>query len=96
MKTVTVPTRARTLNALLKQTHRRNVVLESADGERFVLASIADWEGFDVGNSSDFAAEVRLTARNKKLAQRMADRRKEDKSHPRVSVEQVRRELGIE
>ena len=42
MKTVTVPTRARTLNALLKQAHRRNVVLESADGERFVLASIAD------------------------------------------------------
>ena len=96
MKTVTVPARAKTLNALFKQAHRRNVILESATGERFVLASITNWEGFDVGNSDDFAVEVKHTAQNKKLAQRMAERRKEDQGRPTISLEQVRQELGIE
>ena len=95
MKPVAVSSRAKTLNTLLKKARRRNVILESADGERFVLAPIAEWEGFDVGNSDDFAIEVKRTANNKKLAKLMAKRRAKDTGKPRLSLEGVRKELGL-
>jgi len=83
------------LNSLLKKARRRNVIIESADGERFVLAAISQWQGFDVGTSDDFAVEVRRTAQNKKLAKLMAVRRAKDKGKPRLSLEQVRKEIGL-
>jgi len=83
------------LNSLLKKARRRNVIIESADGERFVLATISQWQGFDVGTSDDFAVEVRRTAQNKKLAKLMAVRRAKDKGKPRLSLEQVRKEIGL-
>ena len=95
MKPVTIPSRAKVLNSLLKKARRRNVILESADGERFVLASIEAWQGFDVGESEDFAVEVKRTARNKKLAKVMAERRAKDKDRPRFSSEEIRKELGL-
>jgi len=95
VKPVTVPSRAKVLNSLLKKARRRNVIIESADGERFVLAAISQWQGFDVGASDDFAVEVRRTARNKKLAKLMAARRAKDKGKPRLSLEQVRKEIGL-
>jgi hypothetical protein len=96
MKPVSVPPQAKTLNNLLKKARRRNVILESADGERFVLASIAQWQGFDVGSSDDFGVEVKRTARNKKLAKLMAERRAKDKGKPRISLDKVRTELRLE
>jgi len=96
MKPVTVPSRAKALNSLLKKARRRNIILESADGERFVLAAIAEWQGFDVGHSDEFAVEVRRTARNKQLAKLMAARRAKDKNKPRLSLEKVKKELGLE
>lgn len=95
MKPVAVSPRAKTLNDLLKKARRRNVILESPDGERFVLAPIGHWVGFEVGDSDDFAVEVRRTAANKKLAKFMAQRRVHDKSQPRRSLEEVRKELGL-
>lgn len=95
MKPVTIPSRAKALNSLLKKARRRNVILESADGERFVLASIAHWQGFDVGNNKDFAVEVKRTAQNKELAKLMAKRRAKDRGKPRLSLEEVRKELGL-
>jgi len=61
MKTVTVPTRAKTLNQLLKKARRTGLILQSADGQRFVLASLEHWAGFEVGAGDDFAREVKLT-----------------------------------
>lgn len=95
MKPVTIPSRAKVLNGLLKKARRRNIILESVDGERFVLAFITHWQGFDVGNSQDFAVEVKRTAQNKKLAKLMAERRAKDKSKPRFSSEDIRKELGL-
>jgi hypothetical protein len=96
MKTITVSASAKTLTALLKKARRRSLILESPDGERYVLAPIRDWEGFSVGRSQDFAIEVRRTARNKKLAQLMAERREQDKGKPRVSLKDFKKELGFE
>ncbi len=95
MKPVTISSRAKALNSLLKKARRRKVILESADGEQFVLASLSQWQGFDVGASEDFAVEVKRTARNKKLAKLMAERRTKDKGKPRHSLEKIKKELGL-
>jgi len=96
MTTVFVPAQAKALNSLLDKARHRNVVIESADGERFVLASIKQWQGFDVGDSDDFTEEAKRTAQNKELAKAMADRRMKDKGEPRLSAAQVRKEIGLE
>jgi hypothetical protein len=96
MKPVTVSSNAKTLNALLKKARRRDVILESAEGERFVLSSMARWQSFEVGDSDDFAVEVQRTAQHKRLAKVMTERRVKDQSKPRLSIEKVRQELGLE
>jgi hypothetical protein len=95
MKPVPVPSTSKALNNLLKKARRRHVILESADGERFVLASISDWQGFAVGNSKDFSVEVRRTAQNKSLAKLMSKRRAKDKANPTVSAEVIKKHLGL-
>ena len=95
MKPVPVPSTSKILNSLLKKARRRNVILESADGERFVLASISDWQGFDAGLNSDFSVEVSRTAANKDLASLMARRRAKDKARPAVSAQDLKRQLGL-
>ena len=88
MKTVTVPARAKTLNSLLKRARRTGLILQSADGQHFVLASLEHWEGFDVGAGDDFAREVKLTVRNKKLMKFLAERRTHGKKIPLAKVKE--------
>jgi hypothetical protein len=95
MKPVSVPSTSKTLNSLLKKARRRNVILESADGDRFVLAAIPDWQGFTVGNSQDFSAEVQRTTQNKDLAKLVSKRRAKDKARPGFSAEEVKKQLGL-
>jgi len=85
MRAIPIPTRARTLNDLLRKARRKQVVLESADGERFVLASIQGWEGFEVGEDDDIT-------KNKKLMSRLASRRSGGKKIP---LAEVRARLGL-
>ena len=60
MKTITVSARAKTLNVLLKKARQKEVILESVDGQRFVLASIRDWQGFEVGEDDDITKNKKL------------------------------------
>ena len=76
MKTVTVSPRAKTLHNLLRKARRNGLILQSPEGERFVLTPIGNWIGFDVGDSDDFAEEVKMTVRNKKLMKFLAKRRR--------------------
>lgn len=92
MKTIIVPARAKTLNELLKKARRTGLILQSADGQRFVLASIKDWEGFDVGAGDDFAREVKRTAQNKKLMKFLTERRTQGK---RIPLTKVKEQLGL-
>jgi hypothetical protein len=92
MKTVMVSARSRTLNDLLKKARRTGLILQSADGQRFVLTSVEQWEGFDVGADDDFAREVKKTARNKKLMKFLAGRRSNGK---RIPLAKVKEELGL-
>ena len=92
MKTITVPAREKTLNDVLKKARRNGVILQSADGQRFVLTSIKNWEGFHVGASNNFANEVKLTAQNKKLMQLLSERRRRTK---RIPLTKVKEQLGL-
>jgi hypothetical protein len=92
MKTITVPSRAKMLNDVLKKARRNGLILQSAAGERFVLTSIKNWEGFDVGESNNFAQEVKLTVGNKKLMKFLFERRGQAK---RIPLAKVKEQLGI-
>jgi hypothetical protein len=93
MKTITVPARAKTLNNVLKKARRNGLILRSADGQRFVLTSIENWQGFTVGAGDDFAQEVKSTVRNKKLMKFLAGRRSHAK---RIPLATVKAQLGID
>ncbi len=94
MKTIAIPSRAKSVNALLKKARRRSVVLESADGQRYVLTAVSNWEGFEVEESEDFGEEVKLTSRNKPLMKFLVERRKKAKGKSK-SLEEVEKELGL-
>jgi hypothetical protein len=94
MKTINVSPRAKALNALLKAARGQSLILRSTEGERFVLTSIGDWQGFDVGESDDFAEEVTRTARNAELMTVLAERKRANGSQ-RSSIEEIKRDLDI-
>ncbi len=85
MKTTPVPARAKSLNDMLKKARRKTLILEAADGAKFVLAPVAGWEGFELDESEDITKNKRLM---KHLASRKSDR-------PNVSLQSVKAELGL-
>ena len=91
MKTVAVSPRSKAVHSLLKKASPDGLILESPDGDRYVLAPLKGWVGFDVGNSEDFGKEALLTARNKKLIKHLADRRHSGK---RIPLEEARKQLA--
>ena len=95
MKSIPVSARAKTLNELLKQARRGTIILESADGQRFALTSVNDWEGFDVGSSRDFADEEERTGKNKRLMKSLATRRKRVTGKS-IALAEVKQQLGLE
>jgi len=92
MRTVTVSPRAKTLNDLLKRAKRGSLILQAANGQRFVLTSLENWTAFEVGNGDDFDREVKATVENKKLMKHLASRRSGSK---RIPLAIVKEQLGI-
>ena len=82
MKTIKVPKRAKSVNALLKEARHENLILRTADGDEFILAEI-----------DDFSREIELTRENKRLM-RLLDRR--SKQQATVSLDEAKAQLGIE
>jgi hypothetical protein len=95
MKPILISSRAKTVNELLNKARRKTIILESADGQRFALTSIGDWEGYDVGRNADFAKEVEQTGKNKRLMSSLATRRKGGTT-PAIPLADVKKQLGIE
>jgi hypothetical protein len=81
MKTVKVSSRARSLNTLLKQATKENLIIRSLDGREFILAEI-----------DDFDREIALTRKNKQLM-RLLDRRGKQKAA--ISLTEAKAKLGI-
>jgi PHD/YefM family antitoxin component YafN of YafNO toxin-antitoxin module len=83
VRTIPVPARSRTLNELLKKARRKSLILESTDGHRFVLASLEEWEGFEVGEE---------ITQNKNLMKHLSERRSDGKT---IHLDEVKAELGL-
>ncbi|MBI3538188.1 MAG: hypothetical protein HY070_11615, partial [Chloroflexi bacterium] len=74
MKAVTVSANSKALKDLLNRARRRDVILESEDGEQYVLARITNAQSFFIGDTDDFASEVELTRKNKRLMKFLDER----------------------
>ena len=81
MKTVIITTRAKKLNALLKQARRGGLILRSPEGHEFILAEI-----------DDFNREIELTRKNKKLIKLLDERARQTKTY---TAAEVRAKLGL-
>lgn len=81
MKTVIISTRAKKLNALLKQARQGGLILRSPEGHEFILAEI-----------DDFNREIELTRKNKKLMKLLDERGKQAKTY---TAAEVREKLGL-
>jgi hypothetical protein len=105
MKPITISRRLKFLNTLLEQARRSNLILQSADGEQFILARItdvqspaddvlADAHAFTVGESDDFDEEIVATRQNKALMAFLDERAALSQPGRGTSLEEMRRRLG--
>ncbi len=78
---------------MLRQAQETSLILQTADGRRFVLAVLGGWQGFEVGNDEDFGKEVERTVENRELMQFLAQRRRGGKN---ISLAEVRARHGLE
>lgn len=92
MKVVTVPAEQTFLFDLLMEVQEEGLIIQTADGQQFVILSLEDWQGFEVGESDDFEQEVTATSENKALMAFLVERRGNGK---RVSMADVKKELGL-
>jgi len=92
MRVVTVPAKEKFLFDLLKAVQDEKVILQTTEGQQFVLLSLEGWKGFDVGGSENFKREVKVTAENKELIAFLETRRSNGK---RIPMEDVKRQLGL-
>jgi hypothetical protein len=95
MKTLTVPTRSKTLNELLKKARSANVLLRSESGEQFVLAKVSSVQSFYVGESDNFDEEIKRTRANKKLMKFLDQRGEQAKKGRLIPMAEVEKRLGL-
>jgi hypothetical protein len=82
MKTVNIPTQAKTVTSLLKKARRGGLILRSPEGQEFILAEI-----------DDFNREIDLTRQNKALMKFLDARGKQTKT---VKAVDVKKQLGLD
>ena len=82
MKTVSVNSRSRVLNGLLRQAVEENLVLRAPDGREFVLAEI-----------DDFRREIEVTRESNELM-KLLDQRGREKAT--VSLAEAKRRLDCD
>ncbi|OQX27596.1 MAG: hypothetical protein BWK80_04560 [Desulfobacteraceae bacterium IS3] len=85
MKTVSVSRGAAFLNDILKQAMLEEIILETPDGQRFILASVEKWKGFQLAEDDDIT-------QNKELINHLSNRRSGGK---RISLSEVKEKLGL-
>jgi hypothetical protein len=95
MKTVIVSSRSKSLHALLKQARKQGLILQSPEGEQFMLSPLGGWRAFYIGDTEDFAEEVKATSQNKELMKFLSERVKKSKHSKRIPIEKVREQLGL-
>ncbi len=81
MKRISVSSKSRVLNGLLKRALKENIIIRARDGHEFVLAEI-----------EDFNREIELTRQNEKLM-KLLDQRGQEKAT--ISLREARRRLRV-
>jgi hypothetical protein len=92
MRIVTVPEEQKFLLELLEIVREEGAILQTTDGQQFVLLMLENWQGFDVGDSDDFEQEVKATSENQALMALLAQRRNQGK---RIGLADVKKQLGL-
>jgi hypothetical protein len=82
MKTVDIPTQAKTVTSLLKKAQKGGLILRSPNGQEFILAEI-----------DDFNREIELTRHNKTLMKLLDARGKQTKT---FKASEVKKQLGLD
>jgi hypothetical protein len=95
MRTLMIPAKSKVLSGLLKRAYQEDLILESMDGERFVLARITDMQSFHVGQSDDFEQEIEVARQNDDLMRFLDTRGAARQSGRGASLAEVRRRLGL-
>lgn len=95
MKTVTVSSRSKALNEILKLAQKADLIVQSADGTRFLLTRVDDAQTFYIGSDDDFDAEIAAARKNKKFMKFLDERTKKSRNSKRTSIEKVREQLGF-
>lgn len=93
MNIVTVSTEQTFLFDILKMIPDEGIILQTTDGQQFILFSLAAWYGFDVGDSDDFEQEVQQTTENTELLTFLAER-KNTTARQRLPLSYVQKLLG--
>lgn len=60
-----------------------------------MLSPLNGWRAFYVGDSEDFAKEVKAASQNKELMKFLSERARKSKNNKRTPIEKVREELGL-
>lgn len=92
MKVITVSPKEKFLHHLLTIVSDDGLILQTTEGQRFMVCSLEGWEGFDVGESDDFEQEVELTGQNTELMAFLAERQSHGR---RIPLEKVKEELDL-
>jgi hypothetical protein len=84
MKTLKVSSRSRAIRQLLELASQEDVVLETADGDEFLLSAV-----------DDFGIEIARQRQNKKLMAFLRKRFRDARREKTIPLEEVRRGLGL-
>lgn len=92
MRVVTIPAKEKFVFDLLMKVHDEGLILQTTDGQQFALMPLTEWQSYTVGDSDDFAQEVKTTAENDDLMTLLATRQSDPTG---ISIEDVKKELGL-
>lgn len=92
MKVITIPEEQEFLLNLLLKVQEENLILQTPNGNQFVLLSLEDWKSFDIGNDDNFEKEVKITSENNELIHFLKEKRK---NKNRIPIQDVKQKLGL-
>ena len=95
MKTITVSTRSKVLNGLLRMAKQTDLLVKAPDGSQYILLSVTNAEAFLIGDTDDLGEEVEAARKNKSLMQFLDERGTKAKQGVGIPVSEVRRQLGL-
>jgi hypothetical protein len=92
MKIVMISEEQSSLLNLLQNLKEDSVILQTTDGQKFLLFALNNWHGFEIEDTEDFEQEVKSTSENSELLEFLSTR---NQTKQRISIAQVKNQLGL-